>query len=79
MKMRETFYDSVEALHADLDAWLVLLQHQAPPLGYRNMGRRPRRPSCHSLAKKVEWTDQQRTPRKDTARLVCAGLIVRQS
>jgi hypothetical protein len=31
MKMRETCYDSVEALHADLDAWLVLLQHRAPP------------------------------------------------
>jgi hypothetical protein len=23
VKMRETFYDSVEALQADLDAWLV--------------------------------------------------------
>jgi len=39
--MRETFYDSVEALQADLDAWLVHYNTERPHLGYRNMGRRP--------------------------------------
>jgi transposase InsO family protein len=41
VKMRETFYDSVEALQADLDAWLVHYNTERPHLGYRNMGRRP--------------------------------------
>lgn len=41
VKMREKFYDSVEALQADLDAWLVFYNTQRPHLGYRNMGRRP--------------------------------------
>jgi transposase InsO family protein len=41
IKLRETFYDSVEALQADLDAWLVHYNTERPHLGYRNMGRRP--------------------------------------
>lgn len=41
VKLRETFYDSVEALQADLDAWLVHYNTERPHLGYRNMGRRP--------------------------------------
>jgi transposase InsO family protein len=41
VKMRETFYDSVEALQADLDPWLVHYNTERPHLGYRNMGRRP--------------------------------------
>jgi transposase InsO family protein len=41
VKMRETFYDSVEALQADLDAWLVHYNTERPHLGYRNVGRRP--------------------------------------
>lgn len=41
VKMRETFYDSVEALQADLDAWLVHDNRERPHLGYRNQGRRP--------------------------------------
>jgi transposase InsO family protein len=41
VKMRETFYDSVDALQADLDAWLVHYNTERPHLGYRNMGRRP--------------------------------------
>ena len=41
VKMRERFYDSVEALQADLDAWLVFYNTERPHLGYRNMGRRP--------------------------------------
>ena len=39
--MRETFYETVEALQADLDAWLVHYNTERPHLGYRNMGRRP--------------------------------------
>jgi len=41
VKMRETFYDSVDALQADLDAWLVHYNTERPHLGYRNQGRRP--------------------------------------
>ena len=41
LKMRETFYDSVEALQADLNAWLNHYNTERPHLGYRNQGRRP--------------------------------------
>ena len=41
VKMRENFYDSVEPLQADLDAWLHHYNTERPHLGYRNMGRRP--------------------------------------
>lgn len=41
VKMRETFYASVEALQDNLDAWLVHYNTERPHLGYRNMGRRP--------------------------------------
>ena len=41
VKMRETFYETVEALQADLDAWLAHYNTQRPHLGYRNQGRRP--------------------------------------
>lgn len=40
-KRRETFYDSVDALQADLDAWLHHYNRERPHLGYRNQGRRP--------------------------------------
>jgi transposase InsO family protein len=40
-KMRETFYASVDALQADLDAWLHHYNCERPHLGYRNRGRRP--------------------------------------
>ena len=39
--MRETFYETVEALQADLDAWLVHYNTGRPHLGYCNKGRRP--------------------------------------
>ena len=39
--MRDNFYETVEALQADLDAWLVHYNTERPHLGYRNMGRRP--------------------------------------
>jgi hypothetical protein len=41
LKMRETFYGSVEALQSDLDAWLVHYNTERPYLGYRNRGRHP--------------------------------------
>ena len=39
--LRERFYETVEALQADLDAWLVHYNRERPHLGYRNQGRRP--------------------------------------
>lgn len=39
--MRETFYNTVDALQADLDAWLLHYNTERPHLGYRNQGRRP--------------------------------------
>jgi transposase InsO family protein len=39
--MRSHLYESVEALQADLDAWLHHYNHERPHLGYRNQGRRP--------------------------------------
>jgi transposase InsO family protein len=39
--LRETFYESVEALQADLDRWLAHYNTERPHLGYRNMGKRP--------------------------------------
>ena len=39
--MREKVYASVEALQADLDAWLIHYSTERPHLGYRNQGHRP--------------------------------------
>ncbi len=39
--MRETFYDTVEVLQADIGAWLVHYNTERLHLGYRHMGRRP--------------------------------------
>ena len=39
--MRENFYESVETLQADLDAWLQHYNTERPHLGYRNQGRKP--------------------------------------
>ena len=41
VNMRETFYETVEALQADLDTWLNHYNTERPHLGYRNQGRRP--------------------------------------
>ena len=40
VKMRETFYETVKAPQADLDAWLGHYNTERPHLGYRNMARR---------------------------------------
>ncbi len=39
--MRETCYETVEAMQTDLDAWLVFYNTERPHLGCRNQGRRP--------------------------------------
>jgi len=39
--LRTTFYETVEALQTDLDAWLRFYNTERPHQGYRNMGRRP--------------------------------------
>jgi hypothetical protein len=41
VKRRETFHDTVDAIRADLDAWLVLYNTDRPHRGYRKHGRRP--------------------------------------
>ncbi len=38
---RTRFYESIEPLQADLDAWLVHDNTERPHLGYRNHGKRP--------------------------------------
>ena len=38
---RTRFYEGVEPLQADLDAWLVHYNTERPHLGYRNHGKRP--------------------------------------
>jgi transposase InsO family protein len=39
--LRETLYESVEALQVDLDQWLLHYNTERPHQGYRNMGKRP--------------------------------------
>jgi transposase InsO family protein len=39
--LRQTLYESVEALQATLDQWLITYNTERPHLGYRNQGRRP--------------------------------------
>lgn len=38
---RTKFYETVEALPADLDTWRVYYNTERPHQGYRNQGRRP--------------------------------------
>jgi Integrase core domain len=40
--LRETCYESVEALQTDFDTWLTHYNTERPHLGYRNRGKRPR-------------------------------------
>jgi transposase InsO family protein len=39
--LRKTLYESLEALQADLNQWLLFYNQERPHLGYRNQGRRP--------------------------------------
>ncbi|RMH17793.1 MAG: IS481 family transposase, partial [Gammaproteobacteria bacterium] len=38
---RHTYYESVEHLQKDLDAWLIHYTTERPHRGYRNWGKRP--------------------------------------
>ena len=67
VKMRETFYDTVDALRANLDVWLVHYNTERPHLGYRNMAADLSKPSTHSSAKKVKrtiWRTKALLPRQ---------------
>jgi transposase InsO family protein len=46
VKLRTTFYESVEALQSDLNEWLRFYNEERPHLGYRNLGRRPLQTVC---------------------------------
>jgi transposase InsO family protein len=54
--MHAKLCDSVEALQADLDAWLHRYNHERPHLGHRNQGRRPWETVGRSSDKKVKRT-----------------------
>ena len=41
LALRQTLYESVDALQADLDTWLHFYNYERPHLGYRNLGKRP--------------------------------------
>lgn len=41
IKFREKFYEGLDELQRDLDAWLVYYNTERPHRGYRNMGKRP--------------------------------------
>ena len=56
VKMRETFCETVEALQADLDAWLIHDNTERPIWAIATRADGPSKPSCHSSAKKVKWT-----------------------
>ena len=79
VKMRETFYDTVEALQADLDTWLVHYNTERPHLGYQTWDDAPWKPSGHSSAKKVKWTDEVHRPvdacRARLTKLVCRKAV----
>jgi SAM-dependent methyltransferase len=65
VKMRDTLYETVEALQADLDAWLAYYNTERPHLGYRNQGRDQSKLSIHSLDKKVKRTSNMSSPPRD--------------
>jgi hypothetical protein len=39
--LRAEFYETLESLQQDLDAWMETYHTKCPHQGYRNMGRRP--------------------------------------
>ncbi len=51
VKLRTTFYESVEALQSDLDEWLRFYNEERPHLGYRNLGKRPLDTVCEFVAR----------------------------
>lgn len=49
VKLRTTFYESLEALQEDLDGWLEYYNRERPHQGYRNRGKRPYDTVCEHL------------------------------
>ena len=54
VKVRETLYDSVEALQADLGIWLHHYNTERPHLGFETKSEGPSKPSICLLAKMVK-------------------------
>ncbi len=54
IRLRENFRETVEPLQAALDEWLAHENAGRLHPGYRNMGRNPSKPSCHSQDKKTK-------------------------
>jgi transposase InsO family protein len=75
VQFRTNFYESVEALQDDLDAWLRYYNEERPHQGYRNIGKRP-------LDTVRAYLDKQRTPegspRGEPPILASAQTIARQ-
>lgn len=66
IKMRTTFYESVEALQSDLDEWMRFYNEERPHLGYRNMGRRPLDTVCLYLQERQEKQNATGEPSDET-------------
>lgn len=65
---RTKLFESVEALQADLDAWLLYYNTERPHQGYRNLGRRPLDTVTEFLAL-PDWRERCLTPApQETAR-----------
>jgi hypothetical protein len=62
--MRSRLYESVEALLADLDAWLRHHNHERPHLSYRNQRRRP----WDTVERFVSQSSVRRTLRRHVTR-----------
>ncbi len=69
VKLRTTFYESVEALQSDLDEWLRFYNCERPHLGYRNLGKRPIDTVCEYVKQQqqqqTEQADEQQTVRQE--------------
>lgn len=74
IKLRTTFYESVEALQADLDEWLLFYNQERPHLGYRNMGKRPMDTLCQYLKQRQA---KQGSPESKEPILATAQAVVR--
>jgi hypothetical protein len=62
LRMRETLYESVEALQSDLDAWLVHYKTERPHLGFRNQGRHPIETINLFVSQKLKGTNNKAKP-----------------
>ena len=62
--MHAKLFESVEALQADLDAWLHHYNHERPHLRYRNQGVSPGRPFSDLSDKEAKRTRYRRERRR---------------